>query len=58
MKRKIFNKISTDGFVVLRSFINKKYCENLKNLISKYRGFKFYNSEKLLKKQPVKEFLN
>ena len=28
----------------------KEYCENLKNLISKYRGFKFYNSEKLLKK--------
>ena len=50
MEKKIFNKISKDGFVVLRSFINKKYCINLHNLISKHRGVKFYNSEKLLKK--------
>jgi len=50
MRKEISKKIDKDGFVIVKSFINKKYCKNLDNLISKYRGRKFYGTEKLFKK--------
>jgi len=51
MKKSLSKKIDKKGFTILKSFINKKYCKNLKNAISKYRGYKFYSSEKLFKKK-------
>jgi len=51
MKSKIIRQIDKKGYAVLRSFVDKKYCLNLKNKISKYRGQKFYNSVNEFKKK-------
>ena len=46
MKQLLKNKLDLNGYFAIKSFLDKKYCINLRKLISKKRGNKFYNTKK------------